>query len=262
MPGMALPAHERYKEKLFPGSSHCWAISQCEPLDRSTAVLDIGSGSGVMGAKLRDLGFGSIRAVEVDAETRAQTASLYSDIVPRLSCFADRAHDTAGTVHGRVAPAADSRGHYPALRPERGSLEREAAPLARVVSLHRMRHPGQDSRSLFYQKQLATLLEGPRPAIDRSRVCQCPASGTRVARTDLEQSPVSRDFNPALSRRPGAPGVPRVSATDKVALFGVRPRRFNVNAVRPRSTQPWEVPFARSPRNSLPPGWACVRIRA
>ena len=90
MPGMALPAHERYKEKLFPGSSHYWAISQCEPLDRSTAVLDIGSGSGVMGAKLRDLGFGSIRAVEVDAETRAQTASLYSDIVPRLSCFADR----------------------------------------------------------------------------------------------------------------------------------------------------------------------------
>jgi SAM-dependent methyltransferase len=89
-PDMALPPHERYKEKLFPGSSHSWAISQCEQLDRSVTVLDIGSGSGVMGAQLRDLGFSSLHAIEVDAEARAQTASLYSDMVPLLSSFADR----------------------------------------------------------------------------------------------------------------------------------------------------------------------------
>jgi SAM-dependent methyltransferase len=90
MPDMALPPHERYKEKLFPGSSHSWAISQCEPLDRSIAVLDIGSGSGVMGATLRELGFDFLCAVEVDAEARAQTASLYTDMVPLLGCVADR----------------------------------------------------------------------------------------------------------------------------------------------------------------------------
>ena len=87
---MSLPPHERYKEKLFPGSSHSWALAQCEPLERSVAVLDIGSGSGVMGARLRELGFGCVSGVEEDAQARAQTASLYTDVAPLLSCFADR----------------------------------------------------------------------------------------------------------------------------------------------------------------------------
>jgi SAM-dependent methyltransferase len=87
---MSLPPHERYKEKLFPGSSHSWALAQCEPMERSVAVLDIGSGSGVMGAKLREMGFGCVSAVEEDAQARAQTSSLYTDVVPLLSCFAGR----------------------------------------------------------------------------------------------------------------------------------------------------------------------------
>jgi 2-polyprenyl-3-methyl-5-hydroxy-6-metoxy-1,4-benzoquinol methylase len=87
---MSLPPHERYKEKLFPGSSHSWALAQCEPIERSVAVLDVGSGSGVMGAKLRELGFGCISAVEQDVQARAQTASLYTDVAPLLSCFAGR----------------------------------------------------------------------------------------------------------------------------------------------------------------------------
>jgi len=87
---MSLPPHERYKEKLFPGSSHSWALARCEPLDRSVAVLDVGSGSGVMGAKLRELGFTCVSAVEEDAQARAHTASLYVEIAPRLECFAGR----------------------------------------------------------------------------------------------------------------------------------------------------------------------------
>jgi len=43
-----------------------------------------------MGAKLRDLGFGFVSAVEVDAKTRAQTSSLYAEMAPLLSCFADK----------------------------------------------------------------------------------------------------------------------------------------------------------------------------
>jgi len=43
-----------------------------------------------MGAMLRDLGFSVVNAVEPDAEARAQTAPLYTEIVPRLSFFAGR----------------------------------------------------------------------------------------------------------------------------------------------------------------------------
>jgi SAM-dependent methyltransferase len=75
---------------LFPGSSHSWALTECQPLERSVAVLDVGSGSGVMGAKLRDLGFGFVSAVEGDAEARVRTASLYKEVAPDLSCFANR----------------------------------------------------------------------------------------------------------------------------------------------------------------------------
>jgi SAM-dependent methyltransferase len=87
---MSVPPHERYEHKPFPGSSHSWALQECVRLQRSTAVLDVGSGSGVMGVKLRDLGFGVVNAVEADAEARSQTAPLYTEIAPRLSCFAGR----------------------------------------------------------------------------------------------------------------------------------------------------------------------------
>jgi SAM-dependent methyltransferase len=87
---MPLPPHERYKHKLFPGSSHSWALRECGRLPRSTAVLDVGSGSGVMGLKLRELGFSDVNAIEADAEARARTAPLYTATAAGLSVFAGR----------------------------------------------------------------------------------------------------------------------------------------------------------------------------
>jgi SAM-dependent methyltransferase len=85
---MSQPPLESYKYKPFPGSSHSWALQECERLPRSAAVLDVGSGSGVVGAKLRDLGFSLVKAIEADAEARARTAPLYTEIAPSLSFFA------------------------------------------------------------------------------------------------------------------------------------------------------------------------------
>jgi len=87
---MSLPLHERYRYKPFPGSSHSWALQECARLQRSVAVLDVGSGSGVVGAKLRDLGFSVVNGVEADAEARVRTAPLYTEIGPSLRFFAGR----------------------------------------------------------------------------------------------------------------------------------------------------------------------------
>jgi SAM-dependent methyltransferase len=87
---MSVPPHERYEHKPFPGSSHTWALQECERLHRSIAVLDVGSGSGIMGVKLRELGFSVVNAIEADAEARSQTAQYYMEIAPRLSVFAGR----------------------------------------------------------------------------------------------------------------------------------------------------------------------------
>lgn len=74
---MTLPPHRRYQEKLFPGSSHWWALEQIQQLQKRTHALDIGSGSGVMGRRLKELGWKQIFAVEIDDTARAATASYY-----------------------------------------------------------------------------------------------------------------------------------------------------------------------------------------
>jgi len=79
--------HERYQSKPFIGSSHSWAYSQLERLEKSACVLDIGAGSGVMGAYLKDRGIEQRYAIEIDPATAAHIAPLYSKVETRLESF-------------------------------------------------------------------------------------------------------------------------------------------------------------------------------
>lgn len=47
-----LPPHERYTEKLSPGSSHAWALATLRELPRLGNLLDIGPGSGIIAQHL------------------------------------------------------------------------------------------------------------------------------------------------------------------------------------------------------------------
>lgn len=86
-------AHIRYQQKPFPGSSHTWALSHCEGLQAHVRVLDIGCGSGVMGAALGERGIKDLFAVEVDAEARKHAAPYYRAIENSLDAFAAQKFD-------------------------------------------------------------------------------------------------------------------------------------------------------------------------
>jgi 2-polyprenyl-3-methyl-5-hydroxy-6-metoxy-1,4-benzoquinol methylase len=71
---------ERYLYKPFLGSSHWWALEQCENVGPSTRVLDIGAGSGAIGAELKKRGVTDLTAVEVDAAARQHIAPIYNRV--------------------------------------------------------------------------------------------------------------------------------------------------------------------------------------
>jgi SAM-dependent methyltransferase len=81
---MTPPPHELYQQKLFSGSSHSWALSHFSLLSSSASVLDIGSGSGLMGYQLQQRGITDVSAVEVSAETRSATQQNYKHMVASL----------------------------------------------------------------------------------------------------------------------------------------------------------------------------------
>ncbi len=68
--------HQRYVAKLFPGSSHSWAISRMAHWRESERILDVGVGSGIMAEELRNRGFKAIVGVEIDEETKSKAAAL------------------------------------------------------------------------------------------------------------------------------------------------------------------------------------------
>jgi SAM-dependent methyltransferase len=86
-------AHLKYHSKLFPGSSHSWAVERLSTLSPTASVLDIGPGSGVIGAKLREQGVSQCSAVEIDAATREHLAPIYSTIVGDLNEIPDKEFD-------------------------------------------------------------------------------------------------------------------------------------------------------------------------
>ncbi len=90
---MSKVPHERYVSKPFAGSSHEWAKRHLEALPSTARVLDIGPGSGVMGAFLRDRGVENLYAVEVDADCRSHVAPLYKEVHAELAPLQGRSYD-------------------------------------------------------------------------------------------------------------------------------------------------------------------------
>ena len=86
-------AHIRYQEKPFPGSSHTWAITQCEKLGPQTRVLDIGCGSGVIGQSLKDRGLRNLFAIEIDQEAKRHVAPIYLRVEESLEAYAGQQFD-------------------------------------------------------------------------------------------------------------------------------------------------------------------------
>ena len=75
---------ERYQFKPFIGSSHSWAATHFTGLPAATRVLDVGSGSGAMGAALRAHGVENLSAVEVSESARNHVAGIYRRVEASL----------------------------------------------------------------------------------------------------------------------------------------------------------------------------------
>ena len=76
-------ALDRYQTKMFPGSSHSWACGVLtrelaqKPALKAGSVLDIGSGSGIMGAFLQQQGISGVDGIEIDADAIRETSKWY-----------------------------------------------------------------------------------------------------------------------------------------------------------------------------------------
>lgn len=78
---------ERYQSKLFPGSSHDWALQQIRDLPKPSRVLDIGPGSGVIGSALKDQGNHNLFAVEIDLPAHQHLKPIYTRIETSISPY-------------------------------------------------------------------------------------------------------------------------------------------------------------------------------
>ena len=87
------PPQDRYQYKPFLGSSHRWALEQCEGISAATRVLDIGPGSGALGRELGSRTRCQLFAVEISAEARAHVASVYQEVHPTMEAFAGQKFD-------------------------------------------------------------------------------------------------------------------------------------------------------------------------
>jgi 2-polyprenyl-3-methyl-5-hydroxy-6-metoxy-1,4-benzoquinol methylase len=84
---MVSPIHLRYQEKLFPGSSHFLALREFDDtqLDKESALLDIGAGSGVIGRQLRERGFQNVDGIEIDNEAITKISPHYRKVDKSIS---------------------------------------------------------------------------------------------------------------------------------------------------------------------------------
>lgn len=82
---MSNAAHIRYQSKLFLGSSHSWALDKLARLNPTSAVLDIGPGSGVIGKALQSQGITDISAVEIDSAAREHIKPYYRQVTESLA---------------------------------------------------------------------------------------------------------------------------------------------------------------------------------
>lgn len=84
---------ERYQFKPFLGSSHSWTLDKLKELKTTSRVLDVGPGSGAIGAALTERGISEIYAVEIDAATRERLKDCYKQIEETLDPFTGKQFD-------------------------------------------------------------------------------------------------------------------------------------------------------------------------
>jgi len=90
---MTKSAYEKYRCKPFPGSSHTWAMQQLERIPKNARVLDVGSGSGVLGRFLSELGLTELFAIEPDQVARDNTKGIYKQIYRSIEEVPDQKFD-------------------------------------------------------------------------------------------------------------------------------------------------------------------------
>ena len=86
---------DRYHFKPFYGSSHRWALDQIKDLSPDSRILDIGPGSGAIGAHLSSLGFKDLNAVEIDPRAREHLSTLksYAQIESEITTYSGKKFD-------------------------------------------------------------------------------------------------------------------------------------------------------------------------
>jgi len=87
MPTSESAPQERYLFKPFFGSSHLFALTHAERLSKDAKVLDIGAGSGAIGAQLKQGGFTNLNAVEIDARARDHIQPIYHRVEDSIQPF-------------------------------------------------------------------------------------------------------------------------------------------------------------------------------
>jgi SAM-dependent methyltransferase len=70
-------AHERYPFKPLRGSSHSWALAQLKGRVEGKRVLDVGAGSGWLGAAVRSEAPSALIAIEIDQLAHPSLSGIY-----------------------------------------------------------------------------------------------------------------------------------------------------------------------------------------
>ena len=86
-------ALERYQEKPFIGSSHHWAEQICLELPKDSSVLDVGSGSGTMGAFLKEHEINEVWAIEVDSAAIERAEQIYDKVLTDITQVGEKQFD-------------------------------------------------------------------------------------------------------------------------------------------------------------------------
>lgn len=88
-----MEAHKLYQVKPFPGSSHNWASRTLQTISPDARVLDIGAGSGIIGAQLKERGITNLVAVDTCPATREHLKSIYAEVYEDVGKLKGRQYD-------------------------------------------------------------------------------------------------------------------------------------------------------------------------
>lgn len=75
---------EKYNFKPFPGSSHSWALKQISRLPKDIKILDVGTGNGAFGNRLKTLGYENLYALEIDTAAKEEARKHYKKVASNI----------------------------------------------------------------------------------------------------------------------------------------------------------------------------------